>query len=347
MRRPARRTAVLRLVVGTAVSAVLLAATLVRVDLPSAGAAVATAAPGMLLVAGVVVILDLVLRSLRWQVLLRPLATDDHAPPLRSTSGYLSIGYLANVLLPARLGDVARAYLAADAFRLGRLATFGTIAVERAADGIVMLGLAALSVVVVGAGGTAEELVVFGLLVVALGTAALVAGWLVLMRSPVGDGRVGAMARSVVTRIGTGARALRDPAGLTWCVGLTVVVTITNLVIAWAVLRSVGLELAPMGVALFVSVTALSLAIPAAPGAIGTYEFAGVTLLAGLGHPPELALAAMVLMRLCITLPVVVAGLAALGALQLRPGALAASTAAGGPWPHVASSGGPGSSGTR
>jgi uncharacterized protein (TIRG00374 family) len=313
-----RLGAPIRLVLGSAISVVMLAVTLMRVDLPSAGAAFAAAAPGLLMVAFAVVMGDLVLRTLRWKVLLRPLAAPDRDPAFRAALGYLSIGYLANAVLPARLGDVGRAYLAADAFGLGRLATFGTIVVERMADGLTMLGLATVSVLVVGAVGGAGDLVAFGMLAVAVAIVGLGVVWLVLVRSRLGRSRLGSLVRSSLVRLGEGATALRDPRRLASFVALTAAVTLTALLGAWAVTRSVGLTLAPMDLALFVSVVALSLAIPAAPGAIGTYEFVGVAVLTSLGQSPELALATILLMRLMTTVPLIGAGIISLWALQIR-----------------------------
>jgi uncharacterized membrane protein YbhN (UPF0104 family) len=301
---------------------VLLAITLGRVDLPAAAAAAAAAAPGLLLLAVAVVLGDLGLRTVRWQLLLGPLSVAGLEPPFRSALGYLSIGYLANGVLPARLGDVARAYLAADAFGLGRLTTFGTIMVERVADGLTMLGLAMLSVLLVGAVGTAGELVVIGVVVVAVGIAGVGAAWIVLDRSRVGSSRIGSLARTAVTRIGGGAAPLRDARRFARFACLTAVVTMMALLVAWTVTRSVGLDLTPTELALFVSAVALSLAIPAAPGAIGTYEFVGVAVLTSLGSSPELALATMLLMRMITTLPLIGAGIVSLWALQLRPSAL-------------------------
>jgi uncharacterized protein (TIRG00374 family) len=111
-----QRSALLRLVVGIAISAVFLAVTLARVNLPAAAAAIAAAAPGYLVVALGIVLVDLALRAVRWKVLLDPLPATSGRPAFRLAFGYLTIGFLANAVLPARLGDVARASLAGTAF---------------------------------------------------------------------------------------------------------------------------------------------------------------------------------------------------------------------------------------
>ena len=71
------------------------------VDLAAAAAAtLRTANPAWIAVMFVTVFLDVGARGGRWKVLLAPIATI----PYRRVLGYTYIGYLANNVLPARLG---------------------------------------------------------------------------------------------------------------------------------------------------------------------------------------------------------------------------------------------------
>ena len=76
-----------------------------------------------------------------------------------------------------------------------------------------------------------------------------------------------------------------------------------------AICGALRLQLGPAEWALIPGVLALSTAIPAAPGSIGTYEFVGVTALGILGVAPSQALAATVLIHVVATLPPAVLGL--------------------------------------
>ncbi len=78
----------------------------------------------------------------------------------------------------------------------------------------------------------------------------------------------------------------------------------------------------PPQVVLFLSGIALSLAIPAAPGAIGTYEFVGKTIIVTLGFSAEQGLATILLMRLLTTVPPALAGLISLVVLHVRPSSI-------------------------
>jgi len=58
---------------------------------------------------------------------------------------------------------------------------------------------------------------------------------------------------------------------------------------------TVGIAVTPLQAAVVMGGLALSTAIPAAPGAIGTYEFVGVAILTSFGVAPEAALATVLL----------------------------------------------------
>jgi uncharacterized protein (TIRG00374 family) len=85
-------------------------------------------------------------RCLRWSVLMRPVAP---LGPVRLFP-YAVIGYMANNLLPARAGEVVRAFITGDRERVSRMGVFGTIAVERLFDGCILVVLLLVSGSLVG-----------------------------------------------------------------------------------------------------------------------------------------------------------------------------------------------------
>lgn len=327
------RRDLVRLFAGIAISVVFLAVTLSRVNLAEAAAAIGRAAPAGLLAALAIVLVDLALRALRWHVLLLGVEGAGSRPPYRLAFGYLTLGFAANAVLPARLGDVARAVLAADTFRTPRLAILGTVGIERVSDGLIMLFLAIGSSLVVASASALRELTGFAVALVAGGLLIVVIGWVAITRSAVASTRVGLLVTGLVGRVSAGAGALRHVRSAVAFVGLTVVLAATATLVAWAVSRSVGIDLSPIQTVLFLSGIALSLAIPAAPGAIGTYEFVGVAIVAGLGYTPEQGLATILLMRIVTTFPPALIGVGAIWALHVRPDTIvesAESDSAGG-----------------
>ncbi len=87
-----------------------------------------------------------VVRCMRWSVLMRPVAP---MSPARLFP-YAIIGYMANNLLPARAGEVVRAYVTGDREHVTRMGVFGTIAVERLFDGCVLVVMLLVAGSIVG-----------------------------------------------------------------------------------------------------------------------------------------------------------------------------------------------------
>ena len=83
----------------------------------------------------VVLFLSFWLRCYRWSVLMRPVA----AITPRRLFSYSLIGYMANNLIPARAGELIRAYVLGERERVSTVGTLGAIAVERLFDGCVLV----------------------------------------------------------------------------------------------------------------------------------------------------------------------------------------------------------------
>ena len=115
-------------------------------------------------------------------------------------------------MLPARLGDVARAYLAGRSFGISRLAVLGTVVVERLADGLFILGLVVVLGLAVAGGESLASTAAWLAAIAAAGGAVLLVGLLYLRRS--GGGRIWGRLRSLVDRVLRGAEALRTPTTL-------------------------------------------------------------------------------------------------------------------------------------
>ena len=80
-------------------------------------------------------------RAARWRYLLAPMG----AFQVRRLYPVVVIGYMANNLLPLRLGEVVRSYYLARQEKVNASSALATIAVERVYDGITLLAFAALA----------------------------------------------------------------------------------------------------------------------------------------------------------------------------------------------------------
>ncbi|HVM29991.1 MAG TPA: lysylphosphatidylglycerol synthase transmembrane domain-containing protein [Candidatus Limnocylindrales bacterium] len=120
----------------------LLASQLPGFRLEEAAQRIGQADPWLLVAAFLVYYLGFPLRGYRWQLLLRSAGT---RVGVRDSTEIIFISWLVNCLVPAKLGDVYRAWLLRANFLVSLSRTFGTVFIERIFDlfAIAILGLAA------------------------------------------------------------------------------------------------------------------------------------------------------------------------------------------------------------
>lgn len=124
------------------VLAALVAINLRGLDLPQLGRTIVAASPLFLLAAFVAYYAGFPIRGYRWLLLLRGTG---FSLRLRDSTEIIFISWLVNCLVPAKLGDVYRAYLLRLNYAVSLSRTFGTVFIERVFDifAIAILGLAA------------------------------------------------------------------------------------------------------------------------------------------------------------------------------------------------------------
>jgi len=83
------------------------------------------------------------IRVYRWQLILSPVASLSIAHLFSP----LAVGYMANNLLPVRMGEVIRAYYLARKTSLSTISVLGTLIVERTFDGLILACLFMISAV--------------------------------------------------------------------------------------------------------------------------------------------------------------------------------------------------------
>ena len=128
--------------IGSLVFAVLLVVLLVVAvgdRIGETATAISHANPLFLVAAFVVYYLTFPLRGLRWNFILR---RSGERLPYRATTEILFLSWFVNCVVPAKLGDIYRAYLLRGNFGASISRTLGTVFIERIADIIVIFGLA-------------------------------------------------------------------------------------------------------------------------------------------------------------------------------------------------------------
>jgi uncharacterized protein (TIRG00374 family) len=249
---------------------------------------------GLAVAAGIA---DLFFRALRWQCLIAPI----QPVPLRRLSGYMLVGYLANNVLPARLGELVRSHYLGDREGISRSATLGTVVVERVVDTVVLVGIGAAAILVLNVRGVVVSAILVGvalagLLVVALAVA------LAAHRLP-GAGHIAAFLgrwpriKGIVLRLRDGLRVAALPKTIAASAILSIAAWGCTVVAVLAAGQALGIPLTVGEGALLAAGTNLATAIPSGPGYLGTFEYAGKTIAIAFGLPASKGLALALLIH--------------------------------------------------
>lgn len=317
-------------VLGIIISAAVLYFTFRRMDLASVMGELRAADPFLLVLSAAAVTGVFWIRAWRWRAILSPIADT----PFRSRFAAVTIGFMGNNLLPARVGEFMRAYALSRSEAVPIVSSFASLVIERIFDGILVI------VLLFGAmampdfppfSGTQEITlpgmdVTFTISGLARGAGVIIGGALVVVVLLVVFPRPAVRALEQVVRILPrrvrrpivdalesflgGVGVLREPGQLAvtsaWSIGLWVY----NAVGAWIAFHAFGLDLPFTAALFFQSAIALAVSLPSAPGYFGLYHGMAVFVLSTLwGAPAELAAAYAIGFHLAGFIPVTLIGL--------------------------------------
>ena len=264
---------------------------------------------------------SLLVRCLRWRVLL------SHIKKCRVGRLYSAalIGYMANNLLPFRLGELVRAYAAARIEQIPAPASLGSLVVERVLDGLTVCGLTFVALFSIDPVGESQLItpdllmksaIVLGLIF--LGVLTLVICLLIWPHRfhNLATGLIGRLHQGLAQKIGKmlydiilGFKGIGSPKRLAELVFYSLVTWSLLLLYTLVLLPAAGLPFDFSMALLALCSTSLGVAVPSAPGFIGTLHVALVGALAMLGVSLEqAALYAMTFWSLAY-FPVIAAGL--------------------------------------
>ena len=228
-------------------------------------------------------------RAMRWKPLLEPVAP---GIPFRPRIAGVCIGFAANNVFPARLGEFARTWVLSRQASIPLTAAFASLVLERALDGIILLAFLLGSMALPGfpeitAGGEmvqrgidAMVILVSLMLGVALAMAVFPA-WTVRVAERVANVVLPrAVRRPLVDALHAfvnGLHVLRSPRllaiSVAWAVAQWAFLA-TSFLLAF---RAFGItEPGFLGAVFLQSLIAMAVAIPAAPGFFGVFEAASV-----------------------------------------------------------------------
>lgn len=240
-------------------------------------------------------LLGLVARAFRWQWLL------EQGLPIRRTFSIMNVAYLVNGILPLRIGELARIYLATRAEPpIAPLKTASTIVVERLLDllGVVLMVFLALA---------------FGPVPEAIRTAAAVSapaavfgfGVLVVLarQRSWADRLLAWINQPALTRWGSqlldGVRPLAQARSMLVAVGLTTLGWGLSAAAGYCLMFTFYDQASWTTTLLYIAAAAFAIAVPAVPGNLGPYELSIILAMnaTGYGEPAAKAAAFAVLVH--------------------------------------------------
>ncbi len=258
-------------------------------------------------------------RAVRWRFLLLPIKKTLMDNLFAATI----IGYMANNLLPARLGEFVRAYALGEKEGVDKSAVFATLVLDRLFDGFTVLIILLIAFFTVtlppGMEKVQHGLVLGGYVTLAIYVAVIV--FLVLLKRytfatlqfvrgllrPFPT----AVAERAIPVLGSFIEGLRISSRVAELSALflsSLVIWFFAILPVDMVLRSFGITL-PITASMFIMVfLVFAVMVPASPGYIGTYHYACVTGLGAFGIRDEKALSIALVIHAISFFPVIIAG---------------------------------------
>ena len=313
-----------KLWLGVGVSLALLVFAFRGVHLDEVGRSLALVRAGWVVPVVLSIFVRFWLTAVRWRVLLRPVKVI----PVHRLFGVTMIGFMANNVLPARMGELVRAYALGKSESLSKSLSFATIVLERVFDGFTLLlflvgGLLFLRPerwLIVSAVAS------FGLYVAVLGGLLWLRGGrgrkTVLDRLP---GGLRDRAAGLVDSFALGLDVLGDRSALLVVAVLSLVIWLVNVAGVYATFLAFSLDLPAHAAFLLLAIVAVALVLPSAPGYVGTFQVGTVAALALFSVPEATALSLSILYHAVNYVPITAVGLAYLSAMNLTLGELRAA----------------------
>jgi glycosyltransferase 2 family protein len=323
---------------GFAITVACLVLAFYRIDLNALYGALAAASYWVVLPAALCTLLGYLSRTVRWRVIL----ADAAACPLGTLFGVLMIGFATNNLLPARLGEFARAYLLRRRSGVRKTFLLASIFVERLFDGLVLVAvLSGLSLVADLPGWSREVELLAGAIFLSVGLGALalltlgerVPSLLQAVTRPL-PARLSVWTSGAAGAFLAGLSTIQRPSVLLKTAALSVVVWSLE----WAsyFTLSGGFELGlsdgqrAIACALLLAVVNLGIMLPSSPGYVGTFQVFAVAALTSFGVARETALAFAIVAHLSQYILVTAIGAAFFGREHISLRRLAGESADGG-----------------
>ena len=255
-----------RLIIGLIISLVALWWAFRGLDWEAFREALAEGNVALIVASTVVLLISIPLRGVRWCIFMEPVKE----VPVRLTSEATIVGYFGNNALPFRLGELLRSYYVARQAPAPLTQVFGTVIVERVVDTLSALVLLAFLPLT----GAVPEQFRQPLLWMVVGCLVLAVVTIWLARRENGIPFVKGRLKRILDNLHLGFTSLRQEQHYLTLFLTTVAIWLLYLASIHIAQYAMGLRLTLVQSYLILTATTLVMAIPAAPGFVGTFHAA-------------------------------------------------------------------------
>lgn len=280
--------------IGILISALAVGFFVTQVDLVQFGDALRSARVVYLIPVAVLIIAGLMVRAVRWRRLL------GNGLPYWRTFHILNVAYFANGILPLRLGELARAYLAAQGKpSIPAMKTLSTVVVERLLDVLAVLLLMGLALPFTSLPDALRAptllfipftIAGFTILVALSATRDRAMHWIGLLAARTGiDRRINVTA--FAGQFLDGLQPLTQPSAFAGALLLTAGSWAFSVASGYVLMLAFYPQADIAATLLFTAAASFAVAVPAVPGNLGTYEASIWVGLAAMGYGEPLATA--------------------------------------------------------
>lgn len=258
---------------------------------------------------------------------LRGLVSREASLTSLAATNVVVVGYAVNNLLPARLGELARAWMLTERSGLSFVQSLTVTVLERVLDGLVLVLLLAVTLLFAGgthpAGTLALAAALFGIAGALVLLAVFAPGALLTIASRMSQ-RLGSRWHDAALRnasaVVNGVAYLRSPGGALMATALGVIVWLFEAGMFLCLLPAFGIPARPWTALLAMTTTNLGILLPSTPGYIGPFHWFCMQAVASTGVAPDIAFGYAVLVHLTFYVPITLWGLGVLLAHGLSIG---------------------------
>lgn len=263
-------------------------------------------------------LISYIFRGLRWHLMLRSVKSIS----VRDMTRFVIMGFMCNNLLPARLGEFARALIIANKERISARASFASVVLERFFDGLTIVLLLLVLMIQQPFPPWVRQMGLFAAALFLIGFVFLIIlghkgeKWIRVIQNRFPGVIIGKAAGFMLKFI-DGLEMLKDKKQVFAVFMLSMLIWAIESINYLVVMRSLGIGLGTGAAAFTLVVANLGIMIPSSPGNVGTMHYFLIRGLSMYGVGKDLSLAYALVLHAAIYLPITILGILFLSQMGL------------------------------